>query len=100
MGADLSNFDKRWSDAHSVSFLFYYYYMQNFKISQIQFAYPSMKKGWIWLFLGYFLVFPFLVHINIKIFLTHDKREKDFVFPPYDGGMAKKKDVLDLNLMK
>ena len=75
-------------------------YMQNFKISQIQFAYPSMKKGWIWLFLGYFLVFPFLVHINIKMFLTHDKREKDFVFPPYDGGMAKKKDVLDLNLMK
>ena len=37
------------------------------------------------------MVFPFLVHINIKMFLTHDKREKDFVFPPYDGGMAKKR---------
>mgnify|MGYP007048731948 CR=1 FL=1 len=73
--ADLSNFDKRWSDAHFVSFLFYYYYMQNFKISQIQFAYPSMKKGWIWLFLGYFFFFFFLVRINNKTFLTHDRRK-------------------------
>ena len=35
MTADLSNFDKQWSDAHFVSFLFYYYCKYRFNNTKI-----------------------------------------------------------------